>query len=228
MKVTAVSENAILVSLADEISESTLPRLKRLENQIEQDLGDALLDLVPSYTTLLCIYDVNQLDYLAAIARIERVARTLSDTATTSLTGREIEIPVFYDPSVGYDLERMSKEKQLDIDELIDLHCTRIYRVFAIGFLPGFGFMGSVDARLATPRQSTPRSAVAAGSVGIADIQTAVYPQQSPGGWNIIGRSPTKLFDTSNEHPALLQVGDQVRFTPINRNIFLKMGGKLD
>lgn len=229
MKVTAVAENALLVTLANDISESVLPTLQRLECLVEHALGSALVDLVPSYTTLLCFYDVNRMDYLSAMQRVQQAVDELSKEEDTTLTGREVDIPVYYDVSVGYDLKRLASEKQLSVEAIIDLHCSQAYRVFAIGFLPGFGFMGSVDPRLATARQTTPRSAVAAGSVGIADRQTAVYPQQSPGGWNIIGRSPLRLFrpESTQEHPAVLHVGDQVRFRPISQAEFLKMGGAL-
>lgn len=230
MKVSTVSENAILINLAEQISEDMLPKLRRLEHLIETAMGPALIDLVPSYTTLLCLYDLNQLDYLAALKCINRAVEQLDMADAAELIGRDVDIPVYYDTSVGYDLAQLAADKNLTLDDVIDLHCSSTYRVFAIGFLPGFGFMGSVDSRLETPRKTTPRPSVGAGSVGIADKQTAVYPQQSPGGWNIIGRSPIQLFreNSANEHPAVLQVGDQVRFYPISLREFRRMGGELD
>ena len=233
MKVSSVSENACLIQVGDQISESLTAVIAKLSSAIEEILGDALIDLIPSYTTLLCIYDLNKVDDLWMLKTLRQITQEVGTNqnheanALESL-GRLIELPVWYDPEVGYDLEAMANDKQISHAELIQLHTAKEYRVFASGFMPGFAYMGSVDAHLATPRQTTPRKSVAAGSVGIADTQTSVYPAQSPGGWNIIGRSPTRLFDISRgDKAALLQVGDRVRFLSIDKATFLELGGQL-
>ena len=232
MKVSAVSENACLIQVGDQISESLTAVIAQLSSRIEQALGDALVDLIPSYTTLLCIYDLNKVDDLWMLKTLRKIIQSIDaninpESGSDNL-GRLVEVPVWYDPEVGYDLEVMANDKQISLSELIQLHTSKEYRVFAIGFMPGFAYMGSVDARLATPRQVTPRKAVAAGSVGIADTQTSIYPAQSPGGWNIIGRSPTQLFDISRgDQASLLQVGDRVRFISIDRATFIELGGQL-
>ena len=202
MNISSVSENACLIQVGDQISESLTDVIARLSSAIEQDLGDVLIDLIPSYTTLLCIYDPNKADELWVLKTLRQIIQDLHANPAQCETeignlGKLIEVPVWYDSEVGYDLETMLKEKQISQSDLIELHTSKEYRVFASGFMPGFAYMGSVDARLATPRQATPRKAVAAGSIGIADAQTSIYPAQSPGGWNIIGRSPTRLFDIS-------------------------------
>ena len=233
MKVSSVSENACLIQVGEQISEGLTAVIAQLSNEIERTLGHWLIDLIPSYTTLPCVYDHNKVDYLTVLSLLRKItARIESGERTTSsrldATGQLIELPVWYDPEVGYDLEAMANDKQMSHAELIQLHTAKEYRVFASGFMPGFAYMGSVDSRLATPRQATPRKAVAAGSVGIADTQTSVYPAQSPGGWNIIGRSPTRLFDISRgDKAALLQVGDRVRFLSIDKATFLELGGQL-
>ena len=233
MKVSSVSENACLIQVGDLISESLTAVIAKLSSAIEAILGDALIDLIPSYTTLLCVYDLNKVDDLYMLKTLRRITQEVGtnqnhEVNTLESLGRLIEVPVWYDPEVGYDLEAMANEKQMSQAELIQLHTAKEYRVFASGFMPGFAYMGSVDALLATPRQTTPRKSVAAGSVGIADTQTSVYPAQSPGGWNIIGRSPTRLFDISRgDTAALLQVGDRVRFLSIDKATFLEMGGQL-
>ncbi|WP_151671783.1 5-oxoprolinase subunit PxpB [Nitrincola schmidtii] len=233
MKVSSVSENACLIQVGDQISESLTAVIAKLSSAIEEILGDALIDLIPSYTTLLCIYDLNKVDDLWMLKTLRQITQEVGtnqnhEVNTLESLGRLIELPVWYDPEVGYDLEEMASDKQMSHAELIQLHTAKEYRVFASGFMPGFAYMGSVNAALATPRQKTPRKAVAAGSVGIADTQTSVYPAQSPGGWNIIGRSPTRLFDISRgDKAALLQVGDRVRFLSIDKATFLELGGQL-
>lgn len=229
MKVSPVSDNALLFELGSEISESLTAIVAALSSNVERELGEVLVDLIPSYTTLLCVYDPGKANYLTVLNRLEPLLRQVPQPMPVSLSAKPIEIPVWYDPEVGYDLVAMSEQKQISIESLVERHCAKEYRVFAMGFMPGFAFMGRVEEGLATPRQATPRKAVAAGSVGIADVQTAVYPQRSPGGWNIIGRSPTAFFDATrgDQNAALLNVGDSVRFKSIDRDTFIEMGGNL-
>ena len=131
-----------------------------------------------------------------------------------------MNIPVCYDEEFGVDLQRIVEEKKLSKDEVIRLHCGKQYRVFMLGFLPGFPYMGEVDEKIAMPRKSEPK-AVAAGSVAIAGRQTGIYPLASPGGWSVIGRTPLKLFDPEKERPTLLNAGDTVEFYSISKEEFL-------
>ena len=232
MKVSSVSENTCLIQVGDQISESLTAVIAQLSSRIEQAIGDVLVDLIPSYTTLLCVYDLNKVDDLWMLKTLRQITEEVKnhnhEASTPEALGRLVEVPVWYDPEVGYDLETMANDKQISLTELIQLHTSKEYRVFAIGFMPGFAYMGSVDSTLSTPRQATPRKAVAAGSVGIADTQTSIYPAQSPGGWNVIGRSPTQLFDINRgDQASLLQVGDRVRFVTIDRAAFIELGGQL-
>lgn len=230
MKLDVVSENAILVELGDSICESLIPRIVAVEHAIEQALGEVLVDLIPSYTTLLCVYDPNRVNYQWMLKTLSEVIDQVESHPEALSQGQLVEIPVWYDPEVGYDLERLADEKALSVEDLISKHSNKEYQVFAIGFNPGFAFLGRVDERIAAPRHTTPRSAVAPGSVGIADFQTAIYPIQSPGGWNIVGRSPQCMFDPDrSDHKAtLLQVGDRVRFKSIDRSDFIELGGLLE
>ena len=227
MKLSPVSENAVLITLGDEISEALTPQILTLKALVEDDLGDVLLDIIPSYTTLLVIYDLHLLTLEAARARLRQCLARLNDALTQAAEGRQVDIPVWYDSAVGYDLETLARDINLSVDEAIRLHTGKTYQVFALGFNPGFGFLVKVDKRLVSPRHATPREQVAAGSVGIADAQTAVYPKASPGGWQIIGRSPTRLFDPDKplDEAALLRVGDRVRFRAVSRDEFVALGG---
>jgi len=131
-----------------------------------------------------------------------------------------IEIPVCYDASLGIDLQNAVKASNCSIDELIQQHSEKIYTVYCLGFLPGFAYMGEVPHAIQLPRHPSPRSKVLAGSVGIAGKQTGIYPMNSPGGWQIIGRTPIKIFDPTSTSLTLFKVGDQVRFKPIDLKLF--------
>ena len=135
-------------------------------------------------------------------------------------SARLVEIPVCYEAEFALDLEHVSRQSQIDPIEVIDLHCAAQYRVSCIGFTPGFPFLSGLHKRLATRRRSIPRKEIPAGSVAIAGAQTGIYPMKSPGGWNIIGRTPLHLFDPRKDPPALLRPGDRVRFRAITREEF--------
>lgn len=186
--------------------------------------GD-LIDLVPSYDSVLVVFDGLRCDHYRAAQLIREARKRLHQIIPRN--SRLVEIPVYYSPESGEDLEALSVRASLTIDEVITLHSADEYRVYAIGFAPGFAYLGYVDERLATPRLSTPRQRVPRGAVAIADRQTAVYPDTSPGGWNLIGRSPTLMFNPSAETPMPVAVGDRVRFVPIDRTQYIAAGGEL-
>ncbi|GAL06566.1 allophanate hydrolase 2 subunit 1 [Photobacterium aphoticum] len=147
--------------------------------------------------------------------------------ASTEASGSLIALPVYYGRDVGPDLQAVAEHAGLSVEEVIAIHSGQTYTVCAIGFAPGFAFLASVDARIAMPRQVTPRQQVPAGSVGIANQQTAVYPNASPGGWQIIGNCPVGLFSPDATPMTPFSVGDTVQFTPIDREAFLQQGGEL-
>ncbi|MDX1464579.1 MAG: 5-oxoprolinase subunit PxpB [Halomonas sp.] len=216
--------DAWLVRLFDRIDEANMPWLMALCDRCEQAFGEALVDLVPSYTTLLVQYRPQQLTASQARALLADLLADLTPDEAAA-AGETKEIPVWYDASVGPELARLEAEKGLSRDQVIEIHSGHEYRVFALGFAPGFGFMGSVDPRLETPRLATPRKRVPAGSVALAGRQTSAYPRVSPGGWNLLGRTPVTLFDPSRERMSFLQVGDRVRFVAIGREEFERLGG---
>ncbi len=215
--------DCLTVRLFEVIDEANVPWLLAAADRLRSTFGAALVELVPSYTTLMLQYDLMQLDDAQARALCRQALVDLAPAQASS--GRELALPVWYHPSVGPDLQALARQRGLSVDELIALHSGRPYSVFALGFAPGFAFMGLVDPRLASPRLATPRQKVAAGSVGIAERQTAIYPAVSPGGWNLVGRSPARLFDPSLEGFSLLRPGDRVCYVPIQRDEFLRLGG---
>ena len=144
-----------------------------------------------------------------------------------TISAQHIEIPICYDPSLAPDLFKLAEERKLAPEIVVHLHSGKPYRVYMIGFLPGFAYMGKVDERITMPRKNNPSIEVPAGSVGIAGEQTGIYPVNSPGGWNIIGQTPMRLFDARNNDPVLLKAGDEVQFVPITLQQFHDLKSKL-
>ena len=202
-------------------------------NGIEQDLLaftqfvmdekiNGLKDIILAYDTLTLVYDILHFDsnpFLFAHTILE--AFNASKKSLNAIENKSIiEIPVCYDASLGIDLQNAFKASNCSIDELIQQHSDKIYTVYCLGFLPGFAYMGDVPKAIQLPRHPSPRSKVPAGSVGIAGKQTGIYPMNSPGGWQIIGRTPIKIFDPISTTLTLFKAGDQIKFKPIDLELF--------
>jgi KipI family sensor histidine kinase inhibitor len=225
VKLQVVGEDALMLYLGDSADAKTSARVQAAVAATEQVLGEDLVDLVPSYASILIIFDALRTDYLSVARRVRKALNKLSTLPLPE--GRTVVLPVHYSVEAGADLKTLATRAKLSVEEVIELHSGTEYRVFAIGFAPGFAYLGQVDARIAAPRLATPRMSVPRGSVAIADRQTAVYPSDSPGGWNLIGRCPVSMFNP-NAQPAMpVSVGDRVRFEPVNRQDFLALGGDL-
>ncbi|MBC3236752.1 5-oxoprolinase subunit PxpB [Pseudomonas lurida] len=222
-RIEVVAIDCLMVRLFDVIAEANMPWMLAATQRLRSGFGAALVDLVPSYTTLMVHYDLTAVNPAQARELIDQALTDLQPQAQGS--GQCHVLPVWYDLSVGPELTLLSQRSGLAIDDVIRRHSAHEYQVFALGFAPGFAFMGLVDESLATPRLNTPRKRVAAGSVGIAERQTAAYPVVSPGGWNLIGRTPAKLFDRERDGYSLMQPGDTVRFEAVERAEFIKLGG---
>lgn len=223
LRIEVVAIDCLMVRLFDAIDEANMPWMLAASARLRENFASHLIDLVPSYTTLMVHYDLTRLTPDQAR---ELIHQALTDLAPDpQATGRRHVLPVWYDLSVGPELTLLAKRSGLSVSEVIAHHSEREYQVFALGFAPGFAFMGLVEEILAAPRLNTPRKRVAAGSVGIAERQTAAYPVVSPGGWNLIGRTPSKLFDRQREGYSLMQPGDTVCFTSIEHAEFVRLGG---
>jgi KipI family sensor histidine kinase inhibitor len=223
VRIEVVAIDCLMVRLFDAIDEANMPWMLAASLRLREGFGAHLIDLVPSYTTLMVHYDLMALDPRQAREVIAQAMTDLSPDAAQS--GRQHVLPVWYDLSVGPELTLLSRRSGLPVEEVVRRHSQREYQVFALGFAPGFAFMGLVEEILAAPRIKTPRKRVAAGSVGIAERQTAAYPLASPGGWNILGRTPAKLFDRQIDGYSLMQPGDTVRFEPVDHAEFIRLGG---
>ncbi|MDK9760816.1 carboxyltransferase domain-containing protein [Vibrio sp. D420a] len=201
--------------------------------RIRQAFTPYLMNVTPAYSTILVDYLPYRVQELEFIGRLKQL---ISDIDISSLSSDQskaiLTIPTYYSKETALDLARF-EQQGISLDQLVELHTNTIYQVSAVGFMPGFAFLSDVAPELSMPRHETPRLSVPKGSVGIADSKTAVYPDQSPGGWNLIGRSPLQLFNSkvSVEHlneASFFNVGDQVKFEAISRQDFLDLGGCLN
>ena len=198
--------------------------LLAIEKSARRHFNGTLTDSVIGYATLTLFFKPLQFQRDRVEAwLLEQVDLTKSDTHYDPSAA--VILPVLYHPSVAPDLEWLADEKGLSIDDVIALHSETTYFAYATGFAPGFCYLGTLPHQLVTPRLSTPRNKVPAGSVAIADLQTAIYPCESPGGWRLIGQCPQPLFDLNNTPANLLSVGDTVRFEPVSEADFYAMGG---
>ncbi len=225
MKIETAGQNAFIVYFGEQASARVSAQIQAAVNNITNSMADCLVDLVPSYASLLVIFDLDRSEPFA-VRRMLRTALTDLDAIDAS-AGERVTLPVYYSLESGPDLEIIAERGNISVEDVIDIHQQQEYRVYAIGFAPGFAYLGEVDERIAAPRLATPRQKVPRGAVAIADRQTAVYPAVSPGGWNLIGLCPTRMFDPDRNPSMPVKVGDRIRFNAITREQFLAQGGEL-
>ena len=226
MKIHVAGENSLILYFGEEANAEVAAQVQAANNAIREKMADVIIDTVPSYASLLVIFDAYKCDHLQLRQGIR--AAVEGGTSGEGSEGTVVTLPVYYSEESGPDLKLISERSGLSVEEVIELHQSEEYRVYAIGFAPGFAYLGQVDERIASPRIATPRKYVPKGAVGIADRQTAVYPAPSPGGWNLIGLCPVPMFTPEGESLMPVEVGDRVKFKAISKEEFLAMGGELD
>ena len=223
-----ISERAVAVEFGQLIDEHVLRQVNGFNELIYQNPFPGFYTTVPAYATLTVFFDpvqVIQSSGLQGAGCFDKVCNYLTvlknkRSSTIAPLNETITIPVCYGGKFGPDLNEVASLHNLSISEVINLHSSAIYKVYMIGFVPGFAYLGGMPEMLATPRKPTPRRAIPAGSVGIAGKQTGIYPLETPGGWQIIGRTPLTLFNAVLPQPALLKAGNQVVFKPIDEQEF--------
>ncbi len=206
-------DSGILIEWADEIDDAVNDRVHALAHVLRNQNRPEIIDLIPAYSSLLVCYDPIKIAHSQIYSQLE--ALLYSSQALEPQSSRLIEIPTRYGGEFGPDLAFISQRSGLSESQVIRLHASVNYRVYMLGFVPGFAYLGSVPQEIATPRLESPRTRVPAGSIGIAGRQTGVYPVESPGGWRLIGKTDVKLFDPTQDPPTLLRPGDRVRFVAI-------------
>lgn len=213
MRIEPLGDRAVQIVLGDAPDEATRRRIAAASHRLAGARVPGVVECVPGFTSLTIHYDPVQAAG-GLHSSLSHVLAELDESAGDD--GRLVEIPVCYGGEYGPDLESVASLHGLAPDEVVALHAAGEYRVHLVGFVPGFPYLSGLDARLATPRRDSPRTAVPAGSVGIGGAHTGVYPVESPGGWELIGRTPLRLFDAHRDAPALLRAGDRVRFRPVD------------
>jgi KipI family sensor histidine kinase inhibitor len=217
MQIEIASDRSLLVRFGENATPECFRSVAAFFQQL-RSLADArILNIHPAYTTVLIDFDPLHMSHeeLATIAE-----ELLSRKRERVWTSRLVQIPVCYGGEFGMDLSFVAEQAGLSAEEVIQLHSATRYLVHFLGFSPGFGYLGGLPKQLECPRLESPRKTVPAGSVGIAGAQTGVYPVDSPGGWQIIGRTPLRMFDSLADAPTLLQPGDTVQFLPIDSEAF--------
>lgn len=225
MQIEIAGESALIVYFGEVADPAISAQVQQMTDWLDRELGESLVDLVPSYASLLVIYNPLLTDHYAVRKAIRQAGEAKAEGDHGE--GNLVTLPVYYSAESGPDLENLAEKAGLSVEDVIQIHSAMEYRVYAIGFAPGFAYLGEVDPRIAAPRLSTPRLKVPRGAVAIADRQTAVYPAVSPGGWNLIGLCPTRMFDPKADPTMPVSVGDRVTFSPIERDEFLALGGEL-
>ncbi len=206
-----LGDSALLVELGDKITPVINQRVHALNALLQNTNG--VLETIPAYCTILIHYDSLNFSFRQIKTLVEEKMNQLSQTPQE--TGRRHQIPVRYGDASNSDIEIIAASKGISIEDAIQIHSEKEYRIYMMGFTPGFPYMGILDERLHMPRLQTPRALVRAGSVAVAGFQTGIYPLDSPGGWHIIGWTPLKLFDPNSATPFLFSPGDTVKFIPM-------------
>ena len=206
-------DQAVVVELGDDISPETNRRVRDLTVAVDAAAIAGVYDLMPTYRSLLIYYDPLATSYSGLLQKLETIEKNLNETSLER--PQVVRIPTLYGGEHGPDLEFVAQNAGISTDEVVDIHSGADYLIYMMGFSPGFPYLGGLSDKLHTPRLGTPRTEIPAGSVGIAESQTGVYPVASPGGWRLIGRTPVKMFDQEKEPPSLLAAGDYIRFVPL-------------
>jgi len=210
-----MGDRSLLVELGEKIAPDVNRRVQELMLQLQQARLPGVREFAPGYRSLLVVFDPLTLSPAELKARITDVAGRPASAGLPQ--AKLLTVPVFYGGEYGPDLEGVAGHLGISTDEVIRLHTETMYRVYMIGFTPGYPYMGELPAALAVPRRSTPRTRVPKGSVGIAQRQTGIYSVESPGGWQIIGWTPIELFDPTRQLPSLLEMGDRVKFEAVRQ-----------
>ncbi len=223
---SVASVDSVMIYFGQEIKESIAKEVRQSFYILKSAKLRHVTQIIPSYASIMISYDFLEVSYRQICKEIDEVLEHANEFYRET-AAQLVSIPVYYGQEVGLDLEGLAKSKGRSVEEIISLHVGKEYTVYTIGFSPGFAYMGEVDKALVASRHANPRAKVPKGSVAIADRQTAVYPQLSPGGWQILGRTPLEMFDISYKGLSYLKVGDRVKFESITKEQFLELGGKL-
>ena len=220
MTLSPLGDSAVVVALGDGADGLAMPRVRALAATLARETPAGVVDIVPAFASVTVFYDAVQAGGYARLCAAIEACIKRAEAAVVPHDPRLVEIPVCYGGAFGPDLDEVATRAGLSADAVIALHTGAVLLVQAVGFAPGFGYLTGLPEKIHTPRRATPRTSVPAGTVGIGGEQTGVYPLATPGGWNLIGRTPQAMFDAARAEPALLRVGDRVKFRAISAEEF--------
>lgn len=225
-KILTAGDSALLIEFEQKIAPEINAQITAFVHLLKEQHIEGVTDLIPAFASLLINYDPRVIGYKDLKARIEELLKI--EVSEEAGDARVFEIPVCYGGEYGPDIANIAENAGLSEQEVIDIHCSKDYLIYMLGFLPGFVYLGGLDERIHTPRLANPRISIPAGSVGIAASQTGIYPLNSPGGWQLLGMTPVKTYDPERETPILVEAGDYIRFVPVTEDEFLKIKKQVD
>jgi len=232
-----LGEQGLTVELGDAVDEEVNDRVHLLAAAVRRDLSALVEEVVPTYRSALLVFDPLRVTRAELVQRVRKLLETPPPPRPSPPAGergeeraafRIVHVPVCYGGELGPDLGFVAEHAGLSPDEVVRLHAEPLYRVYMLGFTPGFPYLGGLSPRIAAPRLDQPRARVAAGSVGIAGPQTGIYPIESPGGWRVIGRTPLRLFDPAAVEPFLLRAGDRLRFRAVSSAVLAEISRRIE
>jgi len=219
-------DRAIVLEFGNEISKEINLLVRKLYHSIIKENIEGIEEMVPTYRSLIVYYNPQKVKYTDLAQKLKKIENFITEIILP--TAHITEIPVLYSGEYGHDLEFVAYHNKLSVEEVIKIHSQKEYFIYMLGFLPGFVYLGGMSDKINTPRLEKPRLKVLEGSVGIAGKQTGIYPIESPGGWQIIGRTPIKLYDPQKKFPFLFKSGDYIKFYSINQEQFKEIKKKIN
>lgn len=220
MEYKLINEETIMIYFEQQIDPSTFKEVQKVEKYIKDQQHEAIIEVIPSYRAIMLHIDITKQSLVKVVNELNLEQLNKLDFDENLNKVKIISLPVLYGGNYGPDIQEVAKHNQLSIEEVIKLHTENTYLIYMLGFMPGFPFLGGLNSKLATPRREEPRTSIPAGSVGIANNQTGLYPKQSPGGWQIIGRTPITVFDILRTPMCLYESGDYIKFYSIDESTF--------
>lgn len=215
-----INEETIMIYFEQQIDPATFKKVQKVEKYIKEQQHKAIIEIIPSYCSIMLHIDITKQKLIDIVNQLNLEQLNQIDLDDQPKNIKTISLPVLYDGEYGPDIQEVATHNHLSVEEVIHLHTKDAYLIYMLGFMPGFPFLGGLNSQLHTPRRQEPRTHIPAGSVGIANNQTGLYPKQSPGGWQIIGRTPITVFDIFRTPMCLYKSGDYIKFYSIDETTF--------
>lgn len=226
IKFLPAGDSALVMEFGDTIEKEINANIATVVENLKKEKVDGVVDILPTYRSILINYDPVKITFNELVDILNNLKTGGSGNVSEYV--RLVEIPTLYGGEYGPDIAFVAEHANMSEDEVIKIHSGTDYLVYMMGFMPGFTYLGGLDERIATPRLKSPRLKIEPGSVGIASNQTGMYPLESPGGWQLIGRTPVKLFDETVNPPVFIQAGDYIRYVPITEDEYNKIKKQVD